>query len=394
MRAPRRRLLAVALPAAAALAVPALATAPAAAQPAQADCGTQTGDTGTNAWTSHAELERELTGLEARSKGTMDLDVIGQTNQGRDIFAARVGTGDRVVLVQSEIHGNEKTGPDAVVNLLKTLTSPSPQAQQLRENVTVVAIPKMNADGAELDRRGNDRTWAEVVADFPQLAEARPAWNYYTRTLQGDDYASRPGFDVNRDFNPDLDYVPSASDFPGNSGTAGWYIQPEAQAVRDLYTGLKEEFGEVDSFVDLHHQAPCYLVEGGQDWVTLSLSGKFIDIDRHPGYADTYDLDYSKQLTVAAYDELQQASSPFSNVTLYPQNTDLPGTALGSFGLNGSGTVLFEVRGQTQSWGAKAKGQLVGAVERGLMGIVEAVADGSVDTIDTARYDAIPETVR
>lgn len=62
-----------------------------------------------------------------------------------------------------------------------------------------------------------------------------------------------------------------------------------------------------------------------------------------------------------------------------PQDIDLPGTALGSFALNGSGTVLIEVRGQTQSWGAKMRGQLVETVERGLDGIeddyVRAVMD-------------------
>lgn len=252
----------------------------------------------------------------------------------------------------------------------------------------------MNPDAAELDRRGNDRSWEEVVEDFPQLAGSQPAWNYYDRARQGDDYAADPGFDVNRDFHPDLDYVPRPADFPGSSSEPGWYIHPESQAVRDLYVDLHGEFGSVDTFVDLHHQGPCYEVEGGDDRVTMSLSGKFVDIGNHAEYAEDYDLDYSKQLTLAAYDELQRGESPFGNLTLYPQDIDLPGTALGSFALNGSGTVLFEVRGQTQSWGAKMRGQLVSTVERGLVGMVDAVADGSVEQADPARYDDIPETVR
>ena len=55
-------------------------------------------------------------------------------------------------------------------------------------------------------------------------------------------------------------------------------------------------------------------------------------------------------------------------------------------------TVLFEVRGQTQSWGAKKKGQLVKAVETGLMGIVTSVANDSVTELDPTRYDDIPPT--
>ncbi|WP_293849199.1 hypothetical protein [uncultured Brevibacterium sp.] len=85
-------------------------------------------------------------------------------------------------------------------------------------------------------------------------------------------------------------------------------------------------------------------------------------------------------------------NSPFGTISLYDQNIDLPGTVLGSFALNGSGTVLFEVRGQTQSWGAKKKGQLVKAVETGLTGIVHSVADGSVESYEPKDYDDIPET--
>lgn len=396
-RLPGRRRASLAAAATSALLAAGLAvggTAPATAEPVGAACGTETGDTGTQSWTDHAELGRELTSLEERTGGVVDVEVAGRSHRGREIWSARVGEGDRVVLVQSEIHGNEKTGTEAVVSLLRTLGGSSAAARALREQVTVVALPKMNPDAAELDRRGNDRTWADVVADFPQLAGAAPSWNYYTRRIQGDDYASRPGFDVNRDFHPDLDYVPSAADLPGSSAEPGWYLHPESQTVRDVYVDLQEEFGTVDAFVDLHHQGPCYDVAGGDDRVTMSISGKFIDIERNREFDNGFDLDWSKQLTVAAYDALQQAQSPFSNITLYPQDTDLPGTALGSFGLNGSGTVLFEVRGQTQTWGAKMRGQLVGAVERGLVGIVEGVADGSARQLDPAAYDEIPETAR
>ncbi|MEU6037802.1 MULTISPECIES: M14 family zinc carboxypeptidase [Actinomadura] len=379
-----------------ALMAPAVALAPpAAAQPAVANCGTSTGDTGTSAWTSHAELGKELQRLESQRSGVLDVTRIGTSNRGRDIWAARTGTGPKVVLVTSEIHGNEKTGTEAVLSLLRTATADTPAARRLRSQVTLVAVPKMNPDAAELDRRGNDRTWAEVVADFPQLAGARPSWNYYTRPQQGDDYSTRPGFDVNRDYHPDLNYVPRAADFPGSSAGPGWYINPESQAVRDLYKSLKAEFGAVDSYIDLHHQAPCYLDENGDALVTMSLSGKFVDVDKHQQYNRGYRLDYSKQLTLAAYDTLSgYGQSPFGSLTLYPQDIDLPGTGLGAFALNGSGTVLFEVRGQTQTWGARQRGQLVKTVEHGLTGIIEAVGSGAAHQIDPDRYDDIPETAR
>lgn len=377
------------------------AGAPAAAEPANANCGTQTGDVGRSAWTDHAELGRELARLETQRSGVLSVEQVGASNRGRAIWAARVGTGPEVVLATSEIHGNEKTGTEAILGLLRTLSANTKYARELRERVTFVAIPKMNPDASELDRRGNDRSWDEVVADFPQLAGADPAWNYLTRRLQGDDYSRRPGFDVNRDYNPDLDYVPQAADLPGSSDQPGWFLHPESRAVRDTYVALTEEKGKVDVYLDLHHQAPCYLDESGENRVTMSISGQFVPDPRTPEgakyaeFADEYDFDLSRQVNVAAYDALQrQGNSVFKNITLYPQGLDLPGTGLASFALNGSGTALFEVRGQTHSWGAKKRGQLVKTVERGVTGILEGLADGSLRQLDPERYHDIPTTQR
>jgi hypothetical protein len=355
-----------------------------------------------NGYTDYAEMVKRLKQIEANSQGRVALEVVGQSNQGRDIYQARVGTGDRVVLIESEIHGNENTGTEALLSMLQYLgSSNSPEAQKIREEITLVTLPKMNPDASELDRRGNDMSWEEVVDDFPQLVDvAAPAWNYYNnRILQDRDYNGRPGFDVNRDFNPDLNYVPKAADFPGTSSDPGWYITPESQSVRDVYKKLQAEFGKVDVFIDLHHQGQYY-VEGTDDLVTMSLSADFVpdpnttEGAKYAEYKDNYNLEYSKQLNLAAYNALQALgeNSPFNNITLYQQNLDLPGTALGSFALNGSGTVLFEVRGQSHSLGQKKKGQLVKAVETGLYGIINGVVDGSVEELDAAEYDRIPQT--
>jgi hypothetical protein len=348
-------------------------------------------------FTNYAQLGKKLEQIVKNSQGKVSVDVVGQSNQGRNIYKATVGTGEKVIFIQSEIHGNEPTGTEAVLNILQFLGGSSPEAKKIREEVTLVALPKMNPDAAELNRRGNDMTWEDVVEAFPQLKDAKPSWNYYTYKNSTFDYSSRPGFDVNRDFNPDLNYSPKPEDFPGKSSSAGWFITPEAQTVRDVYKSLLVEFGKVDVFVDLHHQAPYYEVDGTDDLVTFSISGQFVpdpsEDERYEKYEDNYNYDFSRQLNVAVYDALQEhGNSEFKNITLYPQGLDLPGTALGSFALNGSGTVLFEVRGQTHSMGQKKKGQLVKAVERGIFGIINGVTDESVYNIDPEKYESIPLT--
>ncbi|WP_066321141.1 M14 family zinc carboxypeptidase [Bacillus sp. FJAT-29814] len=351
-------------------------------------------------FSDYAEMVSRLKQIQDNSQGRVAVKVVGKSNRGLDIYQARVGNGKKVVLIESEIHGNENTGSEAILSVLQYLgSSNSPEAKKIRDEITLVALPKMNPDADERDRRGNSMTWQEVVAKFPQLASVKPAWNYYTSSnMQQRDYSKDPGFDVNRDFNPDLNYVPNASDFPGSSSKPGWYITPESQTVRDVYKKLKAEFGKVDTFIDLHHQGQYY-VEGTDDLVTMSLSAEFVPDPRTPkgskyaDYAKNYNVDYSKQLNLAAYNALQASgNSPFTNITLYQRNLDLPGTALGSFALNGSGTILFEVRGQSHTLGQKKKGQLVKAVETGLYGILNGVADGSVKNLDPADYEKIPET--
>lgn len=350
-------------------------------------------------FTDYGELQKDLQQIEKSSKGIVEVEAVGQSNQGRDIYKATVGTGDKVILIQSEIHGNEKTGTVAILNLLKNLSNNSKQAREIRDEVTLVFMPMMNPDASEGDKRRNSMTWNEALVDFPQLDGASPAWNYLDRGIsQSYDYGKNPGFDVNRDFNPDLNYVPQAKDFPGRSNTPGWFITPEAQTARDVYKSLKEDYGKVDVFIDLHHQG-MYYVDGTADEVTLSLSAQFVPDPNTPAgekyaqYQDDYNYDFSRQLNVAAYNELQSyGNSPFTNISLYSQGLDLPGTALGSYALNGSGTVLFEVKGQTQMMGHKENGRLIKAVELGLTGIIDAVADGSIEELNPEDYEKIPLT--
>ncbi|MEV7792021.1 M14 family zinc carboxypeptidase [Streptomyces sp. NPDC087512] len=353
--------------------------------PPESHCGTEASGSGNEGFVDYAQLTSALKQLETSTGGTVDVEVAGYSHQGRAIHTARVGEGDKVVLVQTQIHGNEMHGTEAALELLKQWGSNSPAAKELRKNVTVVVIPRLNVDGGELDQRQNDMTWNDVVTDFPQLAGASPAWNYNSRV---------GGFDVNRDFNPDLDYVPAAEDFPGDSADTGWYITPEARTSRDVYRSLEREFGTVDYFVDLHNQWSCYATEDMESMSPLSISAKFIDDPAQFGDWPKFDMEASKRANVAVYQALQErGDSAWGDLTLYPQSTNLPGTALGSYQLRGSAAVLFETSSQTQYDGMKRNGMLAKMVETGLGGLVDAVADGSVNSLDTGVYDAIPTRV-
>lgn len=354
-----------------------------ASPPLNSHCGTESAAAGNEAFVSHEQIAQSLQRIERTSNGEVDVEVVGRSNRGREIYSARVGHGDTVMLVESQIHGNENHGTEALLNLLAEWGGTTAQARALREELTIVAIPRLNVDGGENDTRQNDMTWEETVAAFPQLEGVQPAWNYNARV---------GGFDTNRDFNPDLDYVPDPADFPGSSSETGWYLTPEARTTRDLYRGLENEFGTVDYFVDLHNQGNCYKVEGTNEYSPLSISARFIADPAEHGSWPKFDYDASRRANLAVHDALQdRGDSGFGQVTLYPQDTNLPGTALGSFALRGSATVLFETSSMTQYDGQKRNGMLTKQVETGLGGLASAIADGSIGTLDPARYDEIPD---
>lgn len=358
---------------------------PASAIPTESHCGTEASGSGSSGFVDHAQLTSTLERIERSTDGVVDVEVAGYSNQGREIYSARVGHGDTVLLVQSQIHGNEMHGTQALLDLLQQWGGPGPEAAALREQITIVAIPRLNVDGGERGTRQNEMTWDDVVATFPRLAGVEPAWNYNSRV---------GGFDVNRDFNPDLDYVPAPEDFPGNSADTGWYITPEAQTVREVYRDLENEFGTVDYFVDLHNQWSCYATDDLENMSPLSISAKFIDDPSEFGGWPKFDMDASKRANVAVYESLQgHGESGFGDLTLYPQDINLPGTALGSFALRGSAVVLFETSSQTQYDGMKRNGMLRQQVEIGLGGLVDAIADGSISSVDPDVYDSIPRRV-
>lgn len=350
-------------------------------------------------WTSYAELGAKLETIEKNSKGRVEVDVVGQSAQGRDLYTARVGTGERVLLVQSAIHGNERTGTEALLQILAKLgSSNDPQTLQALEGVTLVAMPMMNPDGGELNRRTNVMSWEETEVLHPQLEGAAPAW--YHRASNGG--VNVPGFDLNRDFNPDLDYVPQPGDLPGLQEDAGFFLAPESQTIRNVYVDLREEFGEVDAVVDLHHMGPCDTQTGGaQDGKHISVALDYPPLGVNDGaaYAADWpllDQDKSRRYALAVADGISDsygAQSPLAAVGryLHPDEREYAGQGRSAFALNGSATVLFEVRGQSNTFGQKMKGMLVQTVQTGIESLIDSMATGAVDNLNGDNFFDYPD---
>ena len=148
---------------------------------------------------------------------------------------------------------------------------------------------------------------------------------------------------------------------------------------------------------------PCEQIEGDGDYVTVSLDYPPLgpdDSDKYAGWP-LLDQDKSRRFAYAAYLGMRDHAgggnadqSPFlGGIARYfhPEWRDLPGQARSSFALNGTGTVLFEVRGQSDDWGQKKMGQLAAIVRAGVNGLATRLADGSVDALDGDRFFDLPD---
>lgn len=100
---------------------------------------------------SYQQLADRLFHIEDISGGVVSLDVIGQSNQGRDIFLASAGTGEIPVMIVTQQHAREPHATQSALHLLEELgTSQDPLVANILEQLTVHIVPRLNPDGAEL----------------------------------------------------------------------------------------------------------------------------------------------------------------------------------------------------------------------------------------------------
>jgi predicted deacylase len=285
---------------------------------------------------NYEELVKALTQLEASTHGRVQLEVIGQTNENRDIYLAKVGTGAKKVMYITEQHGNEPLGTEAALQLLKKLGSSNhPEIRAIREEVTLYVVVRANPDGRE-------RFWR-----YNYDPEANPEFG-----------RKGQGYDINRYHSPSL--PPEVNPVP------------EAAAIQRVYERYRP-----DLVVDYHHQG-SYRTEEGEMITTSVFWPTHPDVSREV-------VDLSKQASVLIYDTLMHYG--FAEVSQYPGG-NYEGIARNAYGLRGSGSVLVELRGGI---GQKSSGYLIRTAYASMFALLESMTDGTLETIEPERADTIPE---
>jgi len=388
------------------------------------------GNVSLSSFMTNEELYDCLQKLRDRSKGIMKLDIAGYSNAinfpdlteplGYPLYVCKFGEPDpsKVALfITTQIHGNEPLGTEAVIEIMQWLISGSHAAKEILENVTVWIMPRINPDGAMnqyedqwIPKRYTDQEWIPEDVGLP--AGTRAPW-YYTSTGSMSTVTlgrifTGPGYDENRDSNPNLDFkIENLADYGlspeefaedfldnsqmNNSKYGGYYVTPEARIVTNVYKELQP-----DVYIDIHHRGFNYLSEDDNRQVYIQLAAEVADPYDDPFTGDHYEVDpdvltLSKQVNAVGWLSLQLGNSAFGSIQKYPK-VNLPGTTLGAFALNDTAIMLIEIAGQTQTLGQKANGRLAKAATNPVFAIMEALADGSIHDVDPAIYDAIPES--
>jgi hypothetical protein len=316
---------------------------------------TDTQNVSLKALSSYEELVKRLKQIEKTSKGLVELEVIGETNEGREIYLAKVGDpGKDSVMIITQQHGNEPVTTEAALDLIKFLATGSRQAMEILDYLYVLIVPRVNPDGAEMFWRYN------VDPDAPARDTSK---GFYTSNTPGE------GWDINRyhwvtDWTQSTLYQNHPADYPENP-------VPEAVAVIDAFIEYQPLW-----IADFHHQG-TYVTEDG-DSVTSSILWP-----RNPDVAaDVVDL--SKQLCVTIMDHMAQFG--FSVVTLYPGGT-YAGIGRNGYGLAGAGSILVELKGGI---GQKQIGMIKKHAIEQMWSILQATANGSLYEVDPARSEEIP----
>jgi hypothetical protein len=80
---------------------------------------------------------------------------IGSSFLGNPIYKLSFGTGEKRVLIWSQMHGNESSGTRAMFDVINFFESNSTIAQTILSQLTIDFIPMLNPDGANVNTRRN-----------------------------------------------------------------------------------------------------------------------------------------------------------------------------------------------------------------------------------------------
>ncbi|HWO74514.1 MAG TPA: M14 family zinc carboxypeptidase [Bacillus sp. (in: firmicutes)] len=283
---------------------------------------------------------------EDEKQNHMELEVIGQTVKGRDLFLVKYITNPEnpTILFLTQQHGNEALTTEGALDYIQYLGSDSKPIKDMLKNVNILIVPMLNADGAMGD------------VNF-SLDNYMGSGRHLTRY-------NADRIDLNRD------HVNKAA--------------PETQALHD---NVLQKY-KIDYMIDMHHQ-------GTQEDYFGKLTSASVLAPYHPN-VDPEVLEKSKQLASVVVESVNSKGWAF--VLKYDAPTTNTAVASNAMALQYNiPVILFEMRGMADHsyepyvLGQKSNGYLIKQAVIAMDSTAKAIADGSILTADPTFYDNLPE---
>ena len=341
---------------------------------------------------SYAQLVQAIDQAVATGHGVATRHVAPwKSNTGRDVPYVVIGTGPTAALFIAQQHGDEMETSDSAIALIRTLVDGSAASKRIREQLTVVVVPRVNVDGFDGENPDGTPITNATGTQIPPWRE-----NYdprFTLNPLPAFYARGRGFDINRyhAFRPEcpLDN-PNFPNFttvagvtsceqpgPDNLDPALGNPVPEAKNIR----WLNDQFNPVMA-LDMHHQGTRVhdgkMITASTLWPTAILTAERLQtVDGTALARFNQGVDMAKRVVVIIAQTLAQY--PYAGLSRYPGGTE-PGISRNAYGLLGSGSVLLELRGGI---GIKSGGYIQKIGYHASMAIVEELAkDAALAHVD------------
>ena len=102
----------------------------------------------------HADLVARLHALAVGHPGRVRIEEVGRSVEGREVHLLAVGSGERRVLLWSQMHGDEPSATPALLDLAGYQLA-APGGARVLDALTLLMVPMLNPDGAERVARRN-----------------------------------------------------------------------------------------------------------------------------------------------------------------------------------------------------------------------------------------------
>ncbi|SDI22168.1 hypothetical protein SAMN05192534_12610 [Alteribacillus persepolensis] len=298
--------------------------------------------------TSHEEMTSLLDKLDQQADH-ISVDVIGESVKGRELYLVEVGKDDSntnkpTILFLTQQHGNEALVTESALEIIQEFSTTNKRVKHLLDHVNILIVPRLNPDGAQ-----GDVDWDTS--------------NLYRDGVQTRNNAN--GINLNRTHNS--------------------LSQPETRA---LHKNVLQKY-DIDYAIDFHHQIANRATADGELVTGAILFPTNENVQEKV-------LDDSKKIGAVVYNAI--SDEDYSNLARYASDNTYTSIARNNFAANYDiPTLLFENRGLSDSINKSSileqrdSDRLIEQGKDAMMAVIEAAADGSIETADTSVWESLPE---